>query len=405
MRVTDSMRADFWQNSIGNSLNNLNTVQQEIATGHKLNQPSDDPAGAAQAMAIGTSLVENNQYQRNVTAANAMLTTTSGVLSSVSNVLLSARQIASQGANTTDSSNYQALAQQVDALTTQLVGVANTKSGDKYVFSGTKTLTPPYTQYPTPSTTATAADNNTTPGNFAAGTYYVSYSYTYPNGGVSPASTSSTVTVATTNDSIDLSGVPALPSGATGVNVYVGTTANNMTLAQNFASNSPITVTTAPVGGAAAAPGPSPIYAGDSGAINATVGPNSTVQTNTPGNSIFDPVFQTLADLKANLLNAAANPPVTGAIDAISADITKVDANSQTVATTNTLVGAKVDSLKSTSQQLQSEATQYQQSLSDIQDVDLATAYVQLQSNQNVYQASLAATAKAFQFSLVNYLQ
>ena len=39
-----------------------------------------------------------------------------------------------------------------------------------------------------------------------------------------------------------------------------------------------------------------------------------------------------------------------------------------------------------------------------IEDVDLATAYVQLQSATNIYQASLSTTAKAFQYSLADFL-
>ena len=405
MRVTNAMRTDFWQSNIDNNLTNLNKVQQELATGKQLNQPSDDPAGAAQAMAIGKAVVENNQYQRNITSAQSVLSTTSGALQNVASIMLTARQIASQGANSTDSSNYQALANQIDSLTTQLVGVANTTVGGKYVFSGTNTLTPPYTAYPQPTPAPTTADNNSTTGNFSAGSYFVGYTFTYPNGGESPVSDATPVTVATSNDSIDVNGVPALPPGATGVNVYVGATATSMTLAQNFASNSPITVTTAPTGVAAAAPGPVPVYAGNSGTSTATVGPNTTIQTNVPGNSIFDPIFQTLSALKTSLLNAAANPPVAGAIDAISATITTIDTNRSTVTTTESQLGAKINMLTTTSQQITTQATKYTQSLSDIEDVDLASAYVQLQSSQNVYQASLAATAKAFQTSLVQYLQ
>ena len=406
MRVTDSMRTTFWQSNIDSNLTNLTSVQRELATGKQINQPSDDPAGAAEAMAIGQSMVENNQYQRNVTAAQSTLSATSGALSSVSNILLTARQIASQGANSTDTSNYTALASQIDALTNQLISVSNTSIGGKYIFSGTQTDKPPYTNYPVPSSTPVAADNNSTLGSFAPGNYYVSYSFTYANGGESPVTSATQVTVATNNDSIDLSNVAALPAGATGVNVYVGTSSTNMTLAQNFATAGPFTVTTAPVPAAAPAPSaPIVTYSGNSGTTQATIGPNTTVQTNTPGNTIFNPIFQMLGTLKQSLLNAAATPPVSGALDAISATITTIDTNSSNVVSTNSTVGAKINMLKTTSQQITTQTTQYTQSLSNIQDVDLASAYVQLQSDQNVYQASLAATAKAFQYNLVNYLQ
>lgn len=406
MRITDSMSSAFWQNSMNSSLSNLNTIQEQISTGLKINQPSDNPAGTAEAMSIGSAMAQNQQYQTNVTSAQSMLSTTSGALQTVSNILLSARQIASEGANSTDSSTYQSLVQQVQALTTQLVGVANTQNGsDEYVFGGTATKTPPYTQYAQPSTAPTVADDNATTGNFPAGSYYVSYSYTYANGGVSPASTPAQVTTASNNDSIDVSGVSALPTGATGVNVYVGTSANSMTLAQNFSSNSPITVTTAPVNGAAAAPGLEPVYAGNSGALTSTVGTNTTIQTNTPGNTIFDPIFTALSNLQQDLQTAGGTSPApTSAITALSNDLTSIDSASTTVSTTSAEVGAKIDLLQSQTTQLTSQSTQYSSSLSNIEDVDLATAYVQLQASQNTYQAALDATSKAYQYSLVDYM-
>jgi flagellin-like hook-associated protein FlgL len=45
-----------------------------------------------------------------------------------------------------------------------------------------------------------------------------------------------------------------------------------------------------------------------------------------------------------------------------------------------------------------------QNQLTSVQDVDIATVYTQLQTDQNVYQASLEATANAFKYSLADYI-
>ncbi|MDQ2686656.1 MAG: flagellar biosynthesis protein FlgL, partial [Armatimonadota bacterium] len=71
---------------------------------------------------------------------------------------------------------------------------------------------------------------------------------------------------------------------------------------------------------------------------------------------------------------------------------------------TRATVGAKMNEVDSTKQRLTRAQGDYQNAVSNVEDVDLATAYVQLQSAQNVYQASLVTTSKAFQHSLSDYL-
>ena len=50
------------------------------------------------------------------------------------------------------------------------------------------------------------------------------------------------------------------------------------------------------------------------------------------------------------------------------------------------------------------DALTLQQSLSDVEDTDLPKAIMELQMQQNAYQAALAVTARVIQPSLVNFL-
>lgn len=295
MRVTNSMLTQSLQANLDKALSNYNDTQQEISTGKKLNLPSDDPAGAAQAILIRQSLVDNNQYQRDTTQAKSFLSATDTAYNSVENIISAARQIASQGANSTQTTDsYNSMVEQVDGLVTSLINVANSDIHGKYLFSGTKTQTPPY------------VDN-------------------------------------------------------------------------------------------AAAHATQPTYQGDTGSIISKVSSGTTITLNTPGSTVFDPIFTTLRNLKANL--TAQN------ISAISADITSLDNNLGVVTTAHAQVGAQLNQVQNIQQQLSKENLQYQDSLSNIEDVDLSQAYVQLQSDQNVYQASLVTTARAFQQSLVDYMK
>jgi len=137
-------------------------------------------------------------------------------------------------------------------------------------------------------------------------------------------------------------------------------------------------------------------YQGNTNAVSATLGPNYSLTLNTPGSVAFGPAFTALQSLKADL--------TAGNVTAISADIAQTDTALSAISTARATTGAKLNEVTAVTQRLTRSQTEYSDAVSKIEDVDLATAYVQLQSAQNVYQASLSTTAKAFQYSLADFL-
>ena len=137
-------------------------------------------------------------------------------------------------------------------------------------------------------------------------------------------------------------------------------------------------------------------YQGNSGAVTATIGPNYQITLNAPGSAAFGPAFTALQTLKTDLTG--------GNVSAISNDLGQIDTSLSTISAAQATIGAKTNAVAAVQSNLQRAQTSYQDAVSNIEDVDLATAYVQLQSAQNVYQASLATTAKAFQYSLADFL-
>ncbi len=294
MRVTDSLRVGNLKRNIEAGLNNLNTVQNQIATGKRVNTVSDNPTGASQALALRATLVDNAQYQTNADAASSFLNASDGALGNATDALQQARTIAVQGASGTQTpETMQALGAQVSGLIRQLTQDANSDIHGKYLFGGTLTQSPPF-QAP-----ATGAD-------------------------------------------------------------------------------------------------PTPAYVGNNGAINAIVGKNNTLQLNTPGNQAFSGAFKALQDLQTNL-NSGNQAAISASIGAVDAQVTAVSA-------VRANVGAKINDVTLLKQNLTRAQGEYQASDDNIESVDLAQAYVQLQSAQNVYQASLVTTSKAFQYSLASYL-
>ncbi|HQU15098.1 MAG: flagellar hook-associated protein 3 [Chromatiales bacterium 21-64-14] len=132
---------DMFQQGTASILNQqtlLSQTQQQLATGQQLLSPSDNPAAAAQVQSLDVSISQTNQYQTNADAATASLNVENSALTSVVNGLQSARDLAVQGLNGTQSAQArQGIATQVQQILDQVVSVANTQDvNGKYIFAG-----------------------------------------------------------------------------------------------------------------------------------------------------------------------------------------------------------------------------------------------------------------------------
>jgi flagellar hook-associated protein 3 FlgL len=120
-------------------------AQEQVASGKRLNRPSDGPPDVQQAVKYNQTLASMAQYLRNIGAAQNATSTAETALASAGDVVQRLKELSLQAANDTlSASERQAVKAEVDQLAAQLVSLANTRNGDDYVFSGQKTSTPAY---------------------------------------------------------------------------------------------------------------------------------------------------------------------------------------------------------------------------------------------------------------------
>lgn len=145
MRVTENIRL----NNLQRTLTRLSSAHAEsserAASGLKLNKASDDPVGAAYVSAVRNSLQQTGTYRENIGLVRSDTQVAEGAISQAVELVNQSREAVMQGA--TDSLNAgdrALLADQVNALRSQLVGLANTQGSAGYIFSGNKTDVPAY---------------------------------------------------------------------------------------------------------------------------------------------------------------------------------------------------------------------------------------------------------------------
>lgn len=171
-RVTQQSAAILMVDDLGSSLTNLTKLQQEAATGLAINQPSDDPSGTSQVLALNAQLGRFQQYTSNVSDGQSWLNTADTTLGSVVKALNQVQSDVLSGANATasDGESNQALSQDVTSIKQQLLGLADTTYNNINIFSGT------YGTNPYPQGSASGVSDPT------SGSYDPATAYAYAGG-------------------------------------------------------------------------------------------------------------------------------------------------------------------------------------------------------------------------------
>jgi flagellar hook-associated protein 3 FlgL len=141
-------------------------------------------------------------------------------------------------------------------------------------------------------------------------------------------------------------------------------------------------------------------YVGDGNDVNRTVGDGISIAVNVTGPKAFssgsDNLFGVLDDIVTQLRTDPAS---------LSTSLTRLDAVTGSMKTALSDVGARENRVDTAMSNLDSATLDTKSALSNVEDVDIASATMDLQMQEVAYQASLAATARVIQPSLVDFLK
>lgn len=144
IRITNGMLINELKYNLNNNYTNMDKYQRQLATGRKINLPSDNPAGLVKSLRLRTNLVEGEQYLANINEGINFMETTDAALDNLTAIMQRIRELAVNAANgTNDDSARKAIADEIKELTDQITIVANTSYGSKYIFAGTNVTQQP----------------------------------------------------------------------------------------------------------------------------------------------------------------------------------------------------------------------------------------------------------------------
>ena len=145
MRVTTQMAVNNLVGNLNRSFGRMVRFQQELSSGSRLNNLSDDPAAVERSLSLRSELRNIEQFQKNIDDGTGWLELSEVSLSELETLFVEARGLAVQGASDTyNSQQRRSLADQIDQFLEHVVSLSESRYRGRYIFAGTQTGDPPY---------------------------------------------------------------------------------------------------------------------------------------------------------------------------------------------------------------------------------------------------------------------
>ncbi|WP_110746126.1 flagellar hook-associated protein 3 [Pseudomonas sp. OV529] len=141
--------AQYFETSAAKYQNNFSSIvktQEQITSGVRIQSAGDDPVGAAQLLMLQQQKEMLGQYSNNMGSIKNSLMNEESVLDGVNTALQRARELAlSAGDGSKSDADRKSIAEELGEIEANVLSLLNSKdSAGNYMFSGSKTSTPPY---------------------------------------------------------------------------------------------------------------------------------------------------------------------------------------------------------------------------------------------------------------------
>lgn len=148
MRVSSQLLFDRGIANLNEQQAKFSKVGEQIASGRRVVNPSDDPQAASRALAISQSISRVEQFEGARVSVRNNLSQSESILGIVGDLMIRARTLITQASNDTLSNiDRKSIASELSGIYESLVGQANATDGDgNYIFAGYKNGSIPFVE-------------------------------------------------------------------------------------------------------------------------------------------------------------------------------------------------------------------------------------------------------------------
>ena len=400
MRISTAFSFQRAVQDVQNNLVEIGKLQTQIGTGKKLLRPSDGPTESARSVDLNQAISRLDQFERNRSFANQKLGLVDATLTSVNNVLQRVRDLTIQ-ANSSGQTNEtrNIIKTEIQQRLNELLDYGNTRDGGgDFLFAGSKGKTQPFAL----TASGTVYNGDQSPLNLQISSnrtidvgesgYEVFQNIRNGNGSFLADLNAANLGggIISAGGVVDISSYQPhdfniVFTSPTTFDVVNTTTATTILSAQPYTSGAAINF--------------NGVQVEISG--NVQTGDQFTVEA-----SRNQDIFQTLTNL-VNTLGVSPSDPASEAQlqQGLQRALGDIDQAIGNVLSKRTSVGTRQNSLDSADQESESAKLSLQQTLSDVEDLDLTDAISRLTFEITTLEAVQATFAKVTQLSLFNFLR
>jgi len=142
------MMFDQQMRGVSNAQSSWLKAGEQLSTGKRVVNPSDDPLAAAQAVVLSQAQAENSQYKLARNFASQSVSLEESTLQNVTLAVQSAQSaVISAGNGALSDDDRASYATQLEGIRSQLLNLANSTDGNgRYIFAGYKSDSAPFTE-------------------------------------------------------------------------------------------------------------------------------------------------------------------------------------------------------------------------------------------------------------------
>ncbi|UVJ45416.1 flagellar hook-associated protein 3 [Pseudomonas sp. LS1212] len=146
MRISTSQYFETSAANYSKSFADTSRIHEQIVSGARIQTASDDPIGAARLLQLQQQSSLLTQYSGNMTTVTNSLNQSESVLDSITTALQRARELTiGAGSGSLSDVDRASIASEIGEIEANVFSLLNSRDANgQYIFSGSKTTTPPY---------------------------------------------------------------------------------------------------------------------------------------------------------------------------------------------------------------------------------------------------------------------
>lgn len=389
MRITQNTIFNGLRNNLMNNAERLLRAQETVATQKRINRLSDDPVDGGRVLDLNGSIARSKQYLSNIERVSSVANIQDSTLDQVQTLIGNAKELLLKETNqvTSTATTREASRIEIASLSSQMIQVANTRFDGQYIYSGSATGTPAFADARVsvvPAAIAGRAAVTAQKVTDATMLKYHNYQIQFTAGNQFNIMDTTTGTAIASNQSY----TSGSPIQFDGMEIQLANNPGAPAAGDTYTINS-------------SAPG---TYQGNSQIQNIEVQSATQVQQNIPGNRVFSGVGVTggvdLFSIMDQINTALSSNDQTAMNDLL----TQLDQARTQVSNERAAVGGRTNLLDSIKARQGDIQTSLETLKSNLEDVDVADAMIEMNKQQNTYEATLSAASKIVQPSLLDFL-